>query len=229
MPTPKPLSPTEASSTLAQRLTRKADQLRQLNTKFGLRPDRVFLVWTQWSGAERGEGTETVKARIEITPTPRVSDVSGISRRPYSLGVFPEGTVRVDQISSAVFTDDILRGLDIPTPVDRPCGSSTACGPVYPWQTTPVRASGVPPVERTTDPRVDFWYEIVEDGRGGDPEQRHRYRLLGSPNRNPGRFQWALNLERASESLDRTGHSQIGTDASETRDLLEQPWTPGDD
>src|SRR5690606_22489316 len=124
-----PLSSSDkARSTLAHRLGLKADRLRQKYTKFGLRSQRVFLCWSSWSGEERGEGDETLFARVEITPTPRVSDLNALNRRPYAAGVFKEGSVRVDQISAVVFTRDMLSGLVIPV-VDHQ-GNVCGCRPL---------------------------------------------------------------------------------------------------
>ena len=166
MPKPEPLSgPAAARRTLAHRLSPVADRLRQLNTRMGLRSLRVFLVWSKWGGATRGEGTETVTNRVELLPTPKVTDMASLSRRPYLAGVFSEGTVRVDEISSNAYTLDVLKGLVIPT---------------VNGQGIPVNGQGV---ERTTDPTTDFFYEIVEDGRGDSTPERMRFRLFGGPSR----------------------------------------------
>jgi len=202
----KPLpGPNAARNTLAHRKGLLADRLRQKYTTFGLRSKRVFLVWSRWTGEERGEGDEEVIARVELLPTPRTSDVSGVSYRSYGIGVFPEGSIRVDQVSIVAYTEDMLRGLRIPEDRARPCGSG--CGPARPLNAEPVNAIES---EVLSDPRVDFWYEVVEDGRGDSTPARRRYRLLGMPNRDEQRFQWTLNLERADESLNRSGEPTPG-------------------
>lgn len=200
MPIPKPLSSPEAARrTLAHRLTPTADRLRQLNTRFGLRSKRVWLVWTRWTGEVRGEGEEQLLARVELLPTPRISDLGSLTRRPYLAGVFREGTVRVDQISAGAYTYDVLRGLSIPGPNSMAPRAD---------QGAAVRGLGA---ERTTDPRVDFWYEVVEDGRGEDLPLRLRFRVLGGPSRAEGSLYWALTLELADEASNRTGAvNQIG-------------------
>lgn len=214
---PKPLgSVTAARSTLAHRLTNRVDRIRQLNTRFGLRSLRVFLVWSKFSGAERGEGRETIIARVELLPTPRVSDLTAIARRPYSLGVFKEGSIRIDQISGAKYTRDMLLGLEIPI-VDQlgnVCGCRP-CGAVNPLKDEPVEARGPDGVERTTDEQIDFWWETVEDGRGDSPAETLRYRVFGGPSRSEGRFDWSMNLELADEPTDRSGRPQIGVNTSE--------------
>lgn len=221
MPTPKPLgSAIAARSTLAARLAGKADRLRQLNTKFGLRPNRVFLVWSEWTGLERGEGREAIITRVELLPTPQVSDLTALNRRPFSLGVFPEGSLRVDQISVAVYTRDMLNGLAIPTVDQRGC--ICGCRPARPYRADGVEQRGD---ERTADPQVDFWWEVVEDGRGDDPPAHLRFRVLGEVERKA--FGWAVNLEASDEETDRNGRPQIGPDTSEKG--IEQFQTTLDD
>src|SRR5690349_24199276 len=108
MPKPRPLTPSQARSSLAHRFTDRADRLRQLNTRFGLRSRRVFLVWTRFTGEERGEGKEQEIARVELLPTPRVTDATAVTRFGASAGVLPVGSLRVDQISAGAYTLDNL-------------------------------------------------------------------------------------------------------------------------
>jgi len=201
MPRPAPLpSPQAAKHTLANRFTRLADRVRQLNTRFGLRSRRVFLVWTKWTGAVRGEGNEKVINVVELLPTPKVSDLTAISRNVMAQGTVPTGSIRVEQISAGAFTEDQLRGLTIP-----------GISPMAPNGTigAPVNPVGL---NRNSNPRIDFWYEVVEDGRGDNPAFRQRYRLLNGPTRQEGRLQWVVGLERASEERDRLGIPQIDLD-----------------
>lgn len=205
MPRPAPLTgPEAAKKTLAHRLTPVADRLRQLNTRFGLRSKRVFLVWTEWTGVERGEGDERVIAELELLPTPRVSDLSALSRRPYAAGIFPEGSLRIDQISAGAYTKDVLTGKSIPLPTTTaPRADSGA----------PVNGHGV---ERGTNPRIDFWWEIQEDGRGDNPAERLRFRVFGGPTRVEGSLYWAANVELADEARNRAGTStNIGVNAAD--------------
>ncbi len=205
MPRPRPLpSPDAARSTLAHRLTGRADRLRQLYTKFGLRSTRVFLVWTIWSGERRGEGNEHELVRIEILPTPRVSDETAIRRRIYSQGILPDGSLRVDQISAGAYTTDNLEGKVIPRGLPACCG----CSVLPPWG-EPVAGTLENPEQ---NPRVDFFYELVDDGRGSDPSSCDRYRPLSDPERREGSLYFAVNLERTSEDRDRLGKSGVGKD-----------------
>ncbi len=110
MPKPKPLTPEEAKRSLANRFGPRADRLRQLNTKYGMRPQRVFLVWTKFTGDERGEGRENEVRRVEILPTPLVTSLDAIALNPFTAGLIAMGSVKVSEISMACFTADMLRG-----------------------------------------------------------------------------------------------------------------------
>ncbi|HOA00797.1 MAG TPA: hypothetical protein PKI27_00665 [Dermatophilaceae bacterium] len=184
MPRPRPLTPNEASRTLANRLgVRLAPRIRQLATKFGLRSKRVFLVWTRFAGPERGDGDERLLARLELLPTPRVIDMSTVVFNPYSAGTLPVGTLRVDKIA-VTYTADQLMGKAVP---------------------------GQPRGAKIEEP-TDFFWEVVEDGRGDNPPMRGRYRLMAQPDRREGDVCWSVLLERMSEDMDRQGRSQYGID-----------------
>lgn len=174
-----------------------ADRLRQLNTRFGLRSRRVFLVWCQYVGEERGEGPVVEVERRELLPTPRVSDATAITRRPIGLGIVPEGSLRIDQISAGAYTEDNLRGLAIPVDVE-------TTSPVLPGTSTQV--SGLPMLPAVKQP-WDFYYEIVEDGRGDSPPARRRYKLLASPWRNEAGLQWGVYVEPEMGDADRAGNN----------------------
>jgi hypothetical protein len=171
VPVPKPLNPYQAKATLANRLGRVADRLRQFSTSFGLRPYRIFLVWSKFSGDERGEGTEREIQRIEILPTPRVSELTAIQQLSYAPGVLGTGTLRVDLIS-VHFPESTLNGTQIPG-VGQDLGS-------YPND-------------------VDFWWELRSDARGLDIPVPLRFRLGASPVLLPGQVGWAVVLEKQEE------------------------------
>lgn len=105
--------PTSAqlAKTLAQRFVPLADQLRDLLTKFGLRPYKVKIVRVHWSGGERGEGTLTVVSEASILPTPRMQDLNSLTEIVHAVGLEEVGMVRVDEISGR-FTEDDLMGRD---------------------------------------------------------------------------------------------------------------------
>ena len=198
MPRPRPLpDPAAARSTLVHRLTRRADRLRQLYTRFGTRSRRVFLVWAESTGSARGEGAEVVLARRELLPTPRVTDATAISRRPITIDMVPDGSLRVDQVSCGAYTEDNLRGRKIPSDVGQ--------DPLRPLPES--RSLAIDPADPNVPQPIDFFYEIVEDGRGDDPPARSRYMLLSTPWRNETGLYWAFFLQPQSGAFDRDGRS----------------------
>jgi hypothetical protein len=201
VPRPGPLrSGDEARRTIAHRFTRLADRLRQLNTRFGMRSNRVFLTWTRWTGEARGEGREEVLARVELLPTPKVTGEASILRRAFAQGVLPDGVIVLTEISAGAFTRDQLTGLKIPGP-----------GPEAPGGTpgTPVAGEQGDP---RSDPRVDFFYELVEDGRGDAAPDRDRFRVRSRPERKEGSLYWIVILERADQDMGRDGLSAASDD-----------------
>lgn len=181
MPRPRPLQPFQAKRTLANRLTRVADNLRQFCTTFGVRPYRVFLVWTKFDGEQRGEGTERELARHELLPTPKIGELTSLQAGPYAAGTLTTGTVRLDKISAG-FTAAELTGLQVPGMGQQP--------------------------DMPSD--VDFWYEMREDGRGGDVPIPLRYRLSAAPYRAAGKVSWSVILEAANEATGTDGIPPFG-------------------
>ncbi len=84
------------------------DELRELNSEFGLYPYRVFLVRTRWSGESRGEGTETVFYEEELLPPPKVDPVSSVNRQLLDIGVDEQGTLQVSEISPRYTEKELL-------------------------------------------------------------------------------------------------------------------------
>lgn len=103
MSRPRPLNPFEAKRSLANRLAPTADRVRQIATRLGIRPYRCFLVWTRFSGEDRGEGDENLIARVELLPTPKVSELTSQQLLLYGAGTLPTGSLRVEKVS-ATFT-----------------------------------------------------------------------------------------------------------------------------
>lgn len=173
---PRPLTPDEAKRSLANRLGRRVDGLRQRAVRLGLRPIRVFLVWEKFTGGERGAGERQLLRRIEILPTPKVDDLSNVGLHPMIAGVVQDGTVRVSKISSS-FTYDQLRGLFVPEAHE----------------------------DQIPEP-YDFYWEMYEDGRGDPDPVRQKFRVSGQPSRRAGKVDWMVTLERVSGDNDRHGH-----------------------
>jgi hypothetical protein len=172
--------------------------LRQLATRFGIRSTRVFLVWTRWTGEYRGEGDEYEVARVEMLPAPKVSPDTAVQGQPYSAGKLPVGMLTVNLISLR-FTREMLQGRVMPS-------NNEGANKVV----APKRAS-----DDARDEPVDFFWELVEDGRGDTPPLRDRYRVLGEPSRDEGNVCWVATIERASEDHTRSGNTKIGPDPSE--------------
>lgn len=136
-------------------------------------------MWSQWGGSERGEGHERELQRIEMLPTPKVTSLDMVRKSPVSAGVIPIGSVRLDFVSVAQFSEDILVGK---------------------WQ--PVQH------ENHIPGKIEFFYLIVEDGRGDPLPSQKKFRLLSTPHRDAGGVKWLITLERISEDLGRDGKSK---------------------
>lgn len=179
-PRVRPLTPAEAKSSLANRFVPVADNLRQLATRFGIRPYRTYIVHLQWSGVELGEGTASEVSRVELLPTPKVVDLTGVSLSIYGAGVLPMGSIRLEEISGS-YTQDQLLGHSYPRPH-----------------------------EDNVSRNVEFFYEVVEDGRGDPQPQRARFRPLSIPFRWAGGVQWKIVLERVGQDLGRNALPATG-------------------
>lgn len=168
----------QVRQTLASRLVPVVDKIRRLNSSFGIRPYRVFMVHTQWSGGEPGAGDETILSRIEILPTPRVRGMESIDTNVLSTGLTEEGTVTVDQISARLTEDDLLgRTPDL----------------------------NDPNLRRTMAAPVDFFWEVIE-ARGSNPNsviRRFNPRGIGGLSRDG--FQWSITLVKQDYDRGRNG------------------------
>lgn len=85
--------------TLIANLTPCIDSVRELNADYGLRPFRVFLVKTRWTGGARGRGVETVVSEEEILPMPKVETLASINMVMMTVGTDENGDVRISEIS----------------------------------------------------------------------------------------------------------------------------------
>jgi hypothetical protein len=174
-----PLSPEQARRTLANRLSRVGDRVRQLETRLGLRPYRCFLVWTQWTGGEPGHGDPAERIAMELLPTPKVRSLDSVTFSVFHAGTIPAGSIKLSEVS-ARYTYDQLKGLMVP-------GHEHQDRIPNDWE---------------------FFYEVREDGRGDDPARRFKFRLLSEPNRHPENLEWTLMLEKISEDRGRNGESK---------------------
>jgi len=164
------------------------DRVRQLNTRFGARPYRVFLNWTLFGGEETGQGYERLMRRVEILPTPLVTNLDNVIFSPWHAGILQSGSLKVSEVSVVAYGEDVLRGLDAGLiPGLDLCGDDP--GIPEPW---------------------DFFYEVVEDGRAGSMPDRPRFRLANTPFRDVERAQWTFTLERTSRKRKRDDRSYFG-------------------
>lgn len=165
----RPLRDYEVTTTLVTRLSPVVDRIRQFNTRFGLRPYRVFLVHVEWPGRRPGESaTEpTVISRREILPTPRVRDLSSTSEVLSSTALTEEGGLVIDQISLK-YSEDDLTG-KTPDLVD-------------------------PDLPRTGSRSKEFFYEVVETRVTSPPPIPRRYVPSSAPSREG--FQWKVSLTK---------------------------------
>jgi hypothetical protein len=207
----RPLTPEQAKRTLANRFGGLADRMRQLNTRFGVRPYRVFLRWTMWNGSgplpERGEGDELDVLTIEVLPTPKLINLDSLSFSFWHAGQIPVGSVRLEEISIARFTEDILLGKAWPQfePGCSPCDKDPTLVPLV------APMPGMDPREPHVPEPYEFFYEIVEDGRGDCPAKRSKFRPLNRPMRRAGKVDWTVMLERVSQDRTRDNKSSIGS------------------
>jgi hypothetical protein len=100
---------TELCGSLAFTLRPVVDMIRDLYTTFGLRPYKVSLVRTSWSGGRRGLGVELVVSSRVILPTPLISDMTSLAEIVTPVGLDEFGSVLLSQVSGT-FTEDQLRG-----------------------------------------------------------------------------------------------------------------------
>jgi len=105
------LAGTEARRTLAQKLIKPADRLRDLNTKFGRRVYSVTLYHTRWTGRVRGQGTESIIFAKDILPTPLIIDMGTLQEVATVHGLDEAGSIQMNEVSGR-FTEDMLLGID---------------------------------------------------------------------------------------------------------------------
>lgn len=107
-----PLDGCAIDNSLARKLIPVANKLRQQFEKFGLRPYRVLLVKTRWSGGVRGEGQEEVTQERELRPTPLVSALDALTETVFPIGDLEQGSLSVTEING-LETEDSLRGFSV--------------------------------------------------------------------------------------------------------------------
>lgn len=101
---------------MAGGLIATADNLRGLYSSFGLRPYRVYSIVYQWTGGEIGRGERRLLSYVEMTPTPKLTDYSGIAGSPRSGGIAERGNARLTQVS-ARYTEAQIMGMFFANPL----------------------------------------------------------------------------------------------------------------
>jgi len=101
----------DLKGTLGQKLIPVVDNVRNLFTKFGLRPYKIRIVRVKWSGGRRGRGVPHIARQEDLLPTPLVDDLNALTEVLEPIGMDETGTIVVSEISGR-FTDDQLRYLD---------------------------------------------------------------------------------------------------------------------
>jgi len=166
------LSGAQYQRSLVFSLTPCVDSLRDLYTCLGARAYQVSLIWTRWSGGERGVGVEELVRRELVLPTPKVAELSSLRRDLQSIGVDEVGSLRVSEISPR-YNEDKLIGLSDdgdPIPEDQ-----------------------------------NFYWEIEFVRPPPGLGVRRRFTPKSTPSYDPLRFQWSIDLLRASEERLRSG------------------------
>ena len=160
--------------TLIAALAPCVDSIRDLYTCLGARPYQINLVWTRWSGGERGCGAEDLVAVHRLLPTPKVGDMTRMRKELSPIGLDEVGELYVSEISPRL-NEDLLMGMSLVVPD----------GCAIPKD-------------------VNFYWEVFfprADGAGS----RRRYVPKSAPSLNATRFQWTIELLKASEDRTRLG------------------------
>lgn len=165
------LRPEEMQRTLAVRLVPTVDKIRNLATKFGVRPYRVFIVHIAWTGQRIGQGQPQEISRREILPTPRVREMTSTTEVISTFGRLEEGAISIDQISASFAEDDLLG--KTPDMVD-------------------------PAMPRGGLHNREFFWEVQEN-RGVYPAPiPRRYAVSGVPTLSRGGVSWRVSLTKVS-------------------------------
>lgn len=229
----RPLMECQVAKSDVECLTEVADDLRSLYSEFGLRHRRVSLVWVGWTPDVDGDGVVSTQpvirqgmspdeiieaiaevdldeevvgvgrpvllAEIELLPTPLVGSLAGISKDMDAMGLTERGGLVVSQISMR-YSEDFLMGVIDPFRSEDP---------------------NLPDALR---PGIDFWWEIQENRPAGfiSPgylgctdaihtrrQPRRRFHVSGTPEREPDRFQWSVELTRADGERGRDGEIDV--------------------
>ena len=160
------------AATLGQKLIPVVDSVRDLATRLGTRPYRVYLVVTKWAEGERGLGVEEVLRVTEILPVPKVASMDGLALQLQTIGIDEIGSVRVSEISGR-YTEDQLRG-------NASDGTPVHADENFYWEIVFLRTDGEQPRRRflprglpSYDPtRIQWTASLVRASRDRDRDGR---------------------------------------------------------
>lgn len=100
----------QIQNSLARKFVPLADSLRDLFTKFGLRPYIVRMVRVAWNGIERGVGLPQVESAVVIEPTPKITDFTALQEIVQPIGLDEIGGILLSEVSGR-YTEEELKGL----------------------------------------------------------------------------------------------------------------------
>lgn len=161
------LSGIDLSRTLARKLIPVADLLRDLRTKFGMRPYEVHIVRTRWTGGRRGEGEEYIVSDTVLLPTPRLLDLTSLAEIVNPIGIDEIGAVTLDEVSGR-YPEDLLA-----------CRDSNGSSP-----------------DEDENAFYEVIFPIPDGSESGGAPRR-RFFPSSAPHYYAGKFEWVIRLERA--------------------------------
>jgi len=174
-------TPDQSRGTLASRLVKVADRVRNLNARFGIRPYRMFLIHTIWTGGERGIGDERIVSRIELLPVPLLKNIGALDEVLRATGTVEEGDVECVEISARYTEDDLL------------------------GRTPDIRD---PALQRTALEEMDFCWEAVENRPQRPFAVIRRFAVRGVPELSRDGFQWKVRLVKQDYDRGRRGETE---------------------
>lgn len=133
-------TPQLLAKALGQKLIPVVDRVRDISTQLGLRPYRVHIIRTRWSGPRRGAGVEVVIHDMELLPTPFLVDMRSLVEQITPIGMNESGVVQLQKISGR-YTEDQLVGVG-------PDGGQVAANETVYYEIEFFRPDGTPAEKR---------------------------------------------------------------------------------
>lgn len=95
---------------LANKLWRTANRVRNIASRLGVRPYVVRIIRVGWTGPQRHRGQKQILSTFTILPTPKVTQYEALRDVQLPVGRDTEGSVVVTEINPEL-TEDVLRGI----------------------------------------------------------------------------------------------------------------------